>query len=73
MQILRKSSGRLGEHTWLVTFMDHDLGPFDDETWRREPVRFPVGLTLVPVCPEYLLRSHPQCAYGANAFRMCEE
>jgi putative transposase len=29
------------EHLWLVTFMHHDLGYFDDETCRLEPIDNP--------------------------------
>ena len=31
------------EHIWLVTFMDYDLGYFDDETCRLEPIENPFG------------------------------
>ena len=29
---------QVGEHIWLVTFMHYDLGYFDDETCRLEPI-----------------------------------
>ena len=29
---------QVGEHVWLVTFMHYDLGDFDDETCRLEPI-----------------------------------
>jgi putative transposase len=32
---------QMGERIWLVTFMDYDLGYFDDETWRLEPIETP--------------------------------
>jgi len=31
------------EHIWLVTFMEYDLGYFDDETCRLEPIDDPFG------------------------------
>jgi hypothetical protein len=29
---------QVGDRLWLVTFMDYDLGYFDDETCRLEPI-----------------------------------
>jgi len=40
------------EHIWLVTFMDYDLGYFDDETGRLEPIDNPFGSKLLPMSPE---------------------
>jgi putative transposase len=40
------------EHIWLVTFMDYDLGFFDDETCRLEPIDDPFGPRLSPMSPE---------------------
>ena len=40
------------EHIWLVTFMDYDLGYFDDETCRLEPIEDPFGPRLSPMSPE---------------------
>ncbi len=40
------------EHIWLVTFMHSDLGYFDDETCRLEPIENPFGPTLLPMSPE---------------------
>jgi putative transposase len=37
---------------WLVTFMDYDLGYFDDETCRLEPIANSFGAKLLPMCPE---------------------
>ena len=34
---------QVGERIWLVTFMHYDLGYFDDETWRLEPINNPFG------------------------------
>jgi hypothetical protein len=34
---------QMGEHVWLVSFMQDDLGDFDDETIRVEPIENPFG------------------------------
>jgi hypothetical protein len=36
------------EHIWLVSFMYYDLGYFDDETCRLEPLPNPFGPRLLP-------------------------
>jgi hypothetical protein len=36
----------------LVTFMRYDLGYFDDETCRLEPIENPFVLKLLPMSPE---------------------
>ncbi len=41
------------DHIWLVTFMDYDLGYFDDETCRLEPIENPFGPKLLPMSPEW--------------------
>ena len=40
------------DHLWVVTFMDYDLGYFDDETCRLEPINNPFGPKLLPMSPE---------------------
>ena len=40
------------DHIWLVTFMAYDLGYFDDETFRLEPIDNPFGSKLLPMSPE---------------------
>lgn len=40
------------DHIWLVTFMTYDLGYFDDETYRLEPIDNPFGPKLLPMSPE---------------------
>ena len=40
------------DHIWLVSFMDYDLGYFDDETCRLEPIEGPFGRRLLPMSPE---------------------
>jgi putative transposase len=37
---------------WLVTFMHDDLGYFDDETCRLEPIENPFGPKVLPMSPE---------------------
>jgi putative transposase len=43
---------QVSDETWLVTFMDYDLGYFDDETCRLEPVENPFGPKVLPMSPE---------------------
>jgi len=40
------------DYIWLVSFMDYDLGYFDDETCRLEPIDDPFGPRLSPMSPE---------------------
>jgi putative transposase len=40
------------ERVWLVTFMHYDLGYFDDETCRLEPIENPFSPKVLPMCPE---------------------
>ena len=39
------------DRIWLVSFMHYDLGYFDDETCRLEPIQNPFGPTVSPVSP----------------------
>jgi putative transposase len=43
---------QVDDHLWLVTFMDYDLGYFDDETcgWSRSTIRS--APKLLPMSPE---------------------
>ncbi len=43
---------QVGERIWLVTFMQYDLGYFDDETCRLEPIENPFGAKLLPLRSE---------------------
>jgi putative transposase len=43
---------QVGEQIWLVTFMHYDLGYFDDETFRLEPIDNPFGPKVLPMCSE---------------------
>jgi putative transposase len=43
---------QVDEHLWLVSFMHYDLGYFDDETCRLEPIENPFGPTVLPMSPE---------------------
>lgn len=43
---------QVGERIWLVTFMQYDLGYFDDETCRLEPIENPFGSKVLPIGSE---------------------
>jgi putative transposase len=43
---------QVGERIWLVTFMQYDLGYFDDEACRLEPIENPFGPKVLPMCSE---------------------
>jgi len=43
---------QVGDHVWLVSFMEYDLGYFDDETIRVEPIDNPFGAKVLPMSPE---------------------
>lgn len=43
---------QVGEHVWLVTFMRDDLGYFDDETCRLEPIDNPFTPKVLPMSSE---------------------
>jgi putative transposase len=40
---------QVDDHVWLVSFMHSDLGYFDDETNRLEPIDKPFGATVLPL------------------------
>jgi putative transposase len=40
------------DRIWLVSFMHYDLGYFDDETCRLEPLQSPFGPKVLPMSPE---------------------
>jgi putative transposase len=43
---------QMNERVWLVTFMDYDLGYFDDTQCRMEPLENPFGPKVLPMSPE---------------------
>jgi putative transposase len=43
---------QVGERIWLVTFMQYDLGYFNDETCRLEPIENPVTPKVLPMSSE---------------------
>jgi putative transposase len=43
---------QVGERMWLVTFMHNDLGYFDDEVGRLEPIPNPFGPKVLPIRSE---------------------
>jgi Homeodomain-like domain len=42
---------QVDERIWLATFMHYDLGYFDDETCRLEPLENPFGPKVLPMSP----------------------
>jgi putative transposase len=51
---------QVADRTWLVTFMQYDLGYFDDETCRLEPIQNPFGPKVLPMSPDELLPMSPE-------------
>jgi putative transposase len=43
---------KVSDELWLVSFMRYDLGYFDDETCRLEPIANPFGAKVLPMSPE---------------------
>ena len=43
---------QVGDRVWLVSFMEYDLGYFDDEAIRVEPIENPFGPKVLPMSPE---------------------
>ena len=43
---------QVSDQIWLVTFMQYDLGYFDDETCRLDPIDNPFGPKVLPMSPE---------------------
>jgi putative transposase len=43
---------QVGDRVWLVSFMQYDLGYFDDEAIRVEPIENPFGSKVLPMCSE---------------------
>ena len=43
---------QVGDRVWLVSFMQYDLGYFDDEAIRVEPIENPFGPKVLPMSPE---------------------
>ena len=43
---------QVGDRIWLVSFMDYDLGYFDDEVCRVEPIENPFSPKVLPMSPE---------------------
>jgi putative transposase len=40
---------QVDDRVWLVSFMHYDLGYFDDETCRLEPIKNPFEPTVLPM------------------------
>ncbi|HEX2727348.1 MAG TPA: hypothetical protein VHN20_16120 [Beijerinckiaceae bacterium] len=43
---------QVDDHLWLASFMHYDLGYFDDEPCRLEPIANPFGPKVLPMSPE---------------------
>ena len=43
---------QVSEQIWLVSFMHYDLGYFDHETCRLEPIENPFSPNVLPMSPE---------------------
>ena len=43
---------QVSDRIWLVSFMDYDLGYFDDEVCRLEPIDNPFKPKVLPMSPE---------------------
>lgn len=43
---------QVAERVWLVTFMHYDLGYFDDEVGRVEPIENPFASKVLPMSSE---------------------
>ena len=43
---------QVSDKIWLVSFIDYDLGFFDDETCRLEPIANPFEAKVLPMSPE---------------------
>ena len=43
---------QVGDRVWLVSFMQNDLGYFEDETCRLEPIENRFGPRVLPMSPE---------------------
>ena len=46
------SQSQTDEHIWLVSFMHNDVGYFDNETCRLEPLQNPSGVKVLLMSPE---------------------
>ena len=42
---------QVDDRIWLASFMDYDLGYFDDQTCRLEPLQNPFGPKVLPMSP----------------------
>jgi hypothetical protein len=49
---------QVAERRWLVTFMQYDLGYFDDETCRLKPIENPFGTVSVKIVVASIRMQH---------------
>ncbi len=67
---------QVGEHIWLVSFMDYDLGYFDDETCRLEPIENPFWrkvLLAIGCCRTIVGTPMITCDFAADCRRSSTE
>ena len=43
---------QVDDKLWLTSFMTYDLGYFDEDTCRLEPIEDPFGSNVLPMSPE---------------------
>ena len=43
---------QVDDKVWLVSFMQYDLGYFDSDTCRLEPIENPFAAKVLPMCSE---------------------
>jgi len=46
---------QVDDQVWLISFMQYDLGYFDSDTCRLEPIENPFAEEVLPMCPEWTL------------------
>ncbi len=52
---------QVADNVWLVTFMNYDLGSFDEETARLEPIANPFEAKVLPSVRNRTLPMCPEC------------
>ena len=43
---------QVDDRLWLASFMTYDLGYFDEDACRLEPIENPFAAKVLPMCPE---------------------
>lgn len=63
---------QVSEEIWLVSFMDYDLGYFDHETCRLEPLANPFGPRVLQRPSLAPSRDHSEAASERASIALCE-